>query len=247
MADAATLDPEASPAEGTTQLADAHIHCVPEDAIAAGTAAGVRRMGLCATSEADWARVAALAAAFPDTIIPSYGLHPWWAGEVEPGAQLDGVVARLEALLLEQPGAAVGEIGLDRCGKGLQSAPWERQVAAFSAQLALAAKLRRAISVHCVQAHTQLLELLAAHVEAWHGGGSEQRAPAVAGPGGSGAAEPGAGRAAPAGTASASAVRRYEGISGLLLHSWAGSAGVATRLINLFPRVPVVFSFHGEA
>ena len=71
-------------------------------------AVGVRRAVVNGSSEADWPDVAALAAAHP-VVLPSYGVHPWDAGNRSPAWQKN-LLARLDA----DPRAAVGEIGLDR-------------------------------------------------------------------------------------------------------------------------------------
>jgi TatD DNase family protein len=74
-------------------------------------------------------------------------------------------------VLRADPTAGVGEIGLDRWIvdgikpgdpriAGLRVAPLEEQGEVFGAQLALAAELNRAASIHCVQAFGALLALL---------------------------------------------------------------------------------------
>ena len=76
--------------------------------------------------------------------IAFFGHHPWeflTEASVDP-AQL---TAALEARLLAHPQAGVGEIGLDRL-KVREIPPAMR--AAFDAQLALAAKLRRPVVLH---------------------------------------------------------------------------------------------------
>ena len=69
--------------------------------------------------------------------------------------------ARLEAQLLAHPGAACGEIGLDHSARGLAAAPWARQLRSFNAQLAVAARLARPCSLHCVQAFGPLADAVA--------------------------------------------------------------------------------------
>src|SRR4030095_14349977 len=64
------------------------------------------------TREEDWDAVQAMSAGH-SWIIPSYGLHPWYAPS-RAGAWLKQVRARLES----DPRAAIGEIGLDRWVKG---------------------------------------------------------------------------------------------------------------------------------
>jgi TatD DNase family protein len=117
----------------------------------------------------DWPRVAALAAAHP-FVFPAYGIHPWDTGAPRPADWL----AQLRAQLLAHPQASVGEIGLDRWMldhaapddprlRGVVRAPMAAQIEAFLPQLALAAELDRAASIHCVQAYPELLPLLRQH------------------------------------------------------------------------------------
>jgi TatD DNase family protein len=129
----------------------------------------LRRIGLMravvnATNEEEWPVVAALAREYP-WVLPSHGIHPWDSGNRSPG-WFDG----LRAALLADPAAGVGEIGLDRFILGLKPgdpriagirvAPLDEQTEVFAAQLALAAELNRAASIHCVQAWGALLETL---------------------------------------------------------------------------------------
>jgi TatD DNase family protein len=126
---------------------------------------GVQRAVVNATNEEEWPLVAALAREY-DWILPSHGVHPWDSGNRSPNW-----LAGLRTQLTADPRAAVGEIGLDRWIidgikpgdpriAGLRVAPLEEQAEVFAAQLALAAELNRAASIHCVQAWGALLDLL---------------------------------------------------------------------------------------
>lgn len=119
------------------------------------------------TSEEEWPAVSALARAHA-WIVPSYGVHPWDAGNRSPGWQ-----AALRARVVAEPASHVGEIGLDRWIiddlkpddprlAGLRIAPLEEQAEVFSWQLALAAELNRAASIHCLRAIGPLQEILRA-------------------------------------------------------------------------------------
>lgn len=114
------------------------------------------------TCENDWPEVAALARTHA-VVRPSFGLHPWDAGNATP--------AWRDALLhvLAAPGAAIGEIGLDRWIldrarpddprlAGLRRAPLEEQRDAFRWQLALAAARNLPSSIHCLDAWGALRE-----------------------------------------------------------------------------------------
>jgi TatD DNase family protein len=155
-------------------LYDAHNHLqdawlVPHyDRVFADLAAvGVKRVVANGSSEADWPDVAALAAAHP-VVLPSYGLHPWDAGNRSPAWQ-----EKLRAHLDANPRAGVGEIGLDRWIltrakpddprlTGLRRAPIEEQAEIFLWQLGLAAEGNRPASIHCTDAWGQLDEFLRA-------------------------------------------------------------------------------------
>lgn len=104
-------------------------------------AAGVTRLVCCATREQDWAAVLELRRRPGIGIM--LGLHPWHVAAAVPG-WLD----RLEAQLLAQA-AGVGECGLDFRPDHPDPALQER---ALIAQLRLAIRLDRPVSLHCVRA-----------------------------------------------------------------------------------------------
>jgi TatD DNase family protein len=180
-------------------LYDAHQHyhfdaLTPHrSAIAADLrAVGLKGAVVNATNEAEWPVVAALARG-QAWIRPSFGIHPWDAGNRTPG-WLDG----LRAVLLADETAGVGEIGLDRWIidgvrpgdpriAGLRVAALDEQTEVFATQLALAAGLNRAASIHCVQAFGALLEVLQATARPARGfllhgyGGPAEMIPAFAG------------------------------------------------------------------
>jgi TatD DNase family protein len=114
--------------------------------------AGVARMVVNGSTEADWPVVADLARRYPDLIIPAFGLHPWYVAKRTPGW-----FDTLEKLLREFPDAAVGEIGLDRW---IPEYDWADQVAVFLAQWRLAVALGRPAEVHCLRAFGHLEQLL---------------------------------------------------------------------------------------
>jgi TatD DNase family protein len=125
-----------------------------EPMLAAMACAGVECCVVNATRESDWEAVAALAQAYPEKLIPAFGIHPWHAHEA--GGQWQ---ARLRGLLDSFPQASVGECGLDRW----VAVPGpELQWPVFLAQLRIAREMRRAVSIHCVRAWGLLLDALAA-------------------------------------------------------------------------------------
>lgn len=128
-------------------------------------AVNLRRAVVNGTCEADWPAVAALAARY-SWVFPSYGLHPWDAGN-----RAAGWFDRLKERLAAEPHAAIGEIGLDRwildSAKpddprlaGLRRAPLEEQGEVFIKQLSLAAAENRPVTIHCLQAFGALEGLL---------------------------------------------------------------------------------------
>ncbi|MCQ2392003.1 MAG: TatD family hydrolase [Kiritimatiellae bacterium] len=71
-----------------------------------------------------------------------FGCHPWQVGQVATEE-----MARIEAALLDNPQAGVGEIGLDRLHKP-DAAAFSRQRAVFVHHLELAARLNRPVVLH---------------------------------------------------------------------------------------------------
>src|SRR4051812_28013811 len=68
---------------------------------------GVKQAVVNGTCETDWPDVTALAQEF-SIVAPSYGLHPWDAGNRTPAWEKN-----LTAVLDANPRGGVGEIGLD--------------------------------------------------------------------------------------------------------------------------------------
>lgn len=129
------------------------------------SAAGIRRAVANGTSESDWDAVKTLAAKNP-MVLPSYGLHPWDAGN-----RSTDWLKKLRAYLDADPTAGVGEIGLDRWIldrarpddprlKGLRRAPIEEQTEVFLVQLELAAARNLPASIHCLDAFGPMYDVL---------------------------------------------------------------------------------------
>ncbi|RFC49530.1 MAG: TatD DNase family protein [Verrucomicrobia bacterium] len=118
-------------------------------------AQGLVRLVVNGTRESDWDRVSALAAQYPDLVIPSYGLHPWWSRERSP-TWLEDLEARLRA----DPRAGIGETGLDRWME--DPAPADQEDVLL-AHLELAVRLHRPLSLHCLRAWGQLDAILRTH------------------------------------------------------------------------------------
>ncbi len=138
------------------RLFDAHDHlqnypgaAALREALEQASAAGVKGMLCCGTAPDDWGSVLALAAEHKG-IVPSFGLHPWFADKA--GA---GWLELLEDFLTRAP-SCVGEIGLDHA-VGVGPAGQEE---VFRAQLRLAKKLKRPVTIHCVKAWGRLEAIL---------------------------------------------------------------------------------------
>jgi len=141
---------------------DAHCHLQDprfgndvEGIVAACRARGIAKMVVNGTRESDWDRVADLAERYPDLVIPSYGLHPWWSRERSQRWRED-----LESRLRANPVAGIGETGLDRWMENPDPADQEEILVAH---LELAARLNRPLSIHCLRSWGQLLDVLKAH------------------------------------------------------------------------------------
>ncbi len=97
------------------EFVDAHNHLQDgrftgkqDDLVAAAVRTGVVRLVVNGTAEADWQDVADLARRHPQ-VVPSFGCHPWHLDRRTPDWR-----RQLERSINATPGAAVGEIGLDR-------------------------------------------------------------------------------------------------------------------------------------
>jgi TatD DNase family protein len=127
--------------------------------------ANVGRVVVNGTCQTDWADVTGLARAHP-VVGPSLGLHPWDAGNATPTWR-DDLCRALDAT----PGAAIGEIGIDRWIldrarpddprlAGLRRASLAEQIEIFVWQLELAAERNLPASIHCLDAWGELLRAL---------------------------------------------------------------------------------------
>jgi len=161
------------------RLFDAHNHLQDErfsgrqdELVAACRGVGVVRMVVNGSGESDWDAVAALARRFPDLVIPSFGIHPWYVHE-RTSAWKD----RLNRTLDVVPGSVVGEVGLDRwileCPPAARAgispewathraAPLAEQEDVFAEQMQIATERNLPVSIHCLQAWGALSDRLRA-------------------------------------------------------------------------------------
>lgn len=139
-------------------LYDAHNHLQDDrlapwlaDLLAGLPSLGIRAAVVNGSAEDDWEAVAGLARRH-SWIIPSFGLHPWYMKERSPRW-----LERLEHYLREFPRAPVGEMGLDRW---IENPDIPEQTEVFRAQMEIAVKLDRPVTIHCLRAWGLLDELL---------------------------------------------------------------------------------------
>jgi TatD DNase family protein len=144
------------------KLFDTHCHLQDPKFDDAGAVAGravdrgVAWMLVCGYDLPSSERAVAMAARSP-ALLPAVGVHPHDANDVS-----DEVLASIEALAADQRVVAVGEIGLDFY-RDLSPRDTQREV--LAAQLDMAARLRKPVSVHSRGAEDELFELLAAYAE----------------------------------------------------------------------------------
>ena len=123
--------------------------------LAHARAVGVGGTVLCAGDPAHWERVEATARTHG---LPwQLGLHPWWAGALDPADQQPW----LDALAERELPHGLGEIGLDALRPDTEEAA-ERQEAALRAQLDLARERDWPITLHGVRRWGRLVEILEA-------------------------------------------------------------------------------------
>lgn len=136
-------------------MIDAHAHLTDArfaddvDAVMQrAAAAGIERVLSCGEDLESSERALALARAHPQLLRAAVGFHPHRAGSCDAEA-----LSRLRELALDPLVVAVGEIGVDLSGR---SAPVERQRAALTAQLRLAAELELPVVLHLRDAASEL-------------------------------------------------------------------------------------------
>jgi TatD DNase family protein len=138
------------------RLIDTHIHLANFPDVDAAFFKKLHQKGisLCVSisaCEKDWVKTAELARKYADSVIPAFGLHPWYVGQNDQQKLSD-----LEAYLQAFPNALVGECGLDRVKK----TDLDTQTDVFLKQIDLAEKYHRVLVVHAVKAVGLLEKLL---------------------------------------------------------------------------------------
>lgn len=142
------------------RLFDAHCHlqdrrilAVAPHLIQSSLESGILQFAVNGVTEKDWNTVKKMGEDY-HCVIPNFGIHPWYVKE-----RSEGWLSLLKDYFASTPAAAVGEIGLD---KGVQGKKIEftEQVEVFREQLKLAKDLERPVSIHCVRAYGDLMEIL---------------------------------------------------------------------------------------
>jgi TatD DNase family protein len=125
------------------------------DVLARAVDAGVTRQVVTGADLASSRSAAALAAAHPDMLWSTAGVHPHHAAEFEPARREE-----LRELLSLPRVVAAGECGLDYFR---DISPRATQRAAFAAQLQIAGDAGRPVFLHQRDAHEDFLAILAEH------------------------------------------------------------------------------------
>ena len=131
----------------------------------------------CAVSTIDWKDTLNYASK-SKFILPALGVHPWYLGdiliennnpeEIEKYLRWDWL-DELEQHVSQHPSLIVGEIGLCKMARFVREFPKEQggkttalnlQKLVFRRQFELAAKYSRPVTVHCVNMHGALMEIL---------------------------------------------------------------------------------------
>ncbi|OVA00014.1 TatD family [Macleaya cordata] len=135
-------------------LQDPRIHHLAPQIIRTALDSGVIRFAVNGVSEKDWSVVKQMSEDYPSSVIPCFGLHPWYILERTPSW-----FTTLKDFFDATPSAAVGEIGLDKGSHG-KKIDFMDQVQVFRQQLELSKELKKPASIHCVRAFGDLLEIM---------------------------------------------------------------------------------------
>lgn len=154
------------------KLVDAHTHVHPEQHAAAAALARRGLWQLVAATRPDQCQQVADLAESCERIIPTFGLHPWYAADF-PADAMDAWLQRAHI---------IGEVGLDTVWT---NTPLDRQRAVFLHQLQLAVQLKKPVMLHTKGAEAEVLELLQQHtppqtIVHWYSGPTEHLAGYIA-------------------------------------------------------------------
>ncbi len=134
-------------------LHDPRLRASQEAWLEQATLTGLTGICSCGTSPADWEATRTLAHhPFPFRLVSGFGVHPWYVRDLPTDWQ-----EQLEAIIVQEPTAVIGEIGLD----GLKdTTSWELQESILRRQLTLAVKHNRPVVLHGARAWGRLVEVL---------------------------------------------------------------------------------------
>lgn len=127
---------------------DTHIHLQDIKSTAAKNilqnmhSLGIVKLINMSSTKNDWQGNASLAERFANTVIPAFGIHPWYVS----GHSADDLPV-LDSFLQKYPVAIVGEIGLDGAKSDIK-----KQCEMFFAQTDIAKRHHRPASIHCIRA-----------------------------------------------------------------------------------------------
>lgn len=129
---------------------DTHIHLQDyksinaTDIIAKAKILNIKKLICVSAEEKDWPNVTQFFNAYPDVVVPAFGIHPWYVNNTLPDWQ-----DRLCSLLRQYPCSLVGECGIDGYKPFM-----EQQIETFKFQSDLAKKLHRPLIVHAVKSQS---------------------------------------------------------------------------------------------
>lgn len=124
------------------------------------TRTGITGFFTCGLGPEDWVEVQRMANYFSPTVLPSYGIHPYWAAahdDEQCRSAMEGLIN-----ILNQ-GIALAECGLDYRPQWSESIQIKRQRWVFIEQLKLAKSCRKPVVLHSVRAHQDVLRMIKAH------------------------------------------------------------------------------------
>lgn len=142
-------------------LTDARVEASAPALIADAAARGIARFILGGVDPEEWDRQKRLHTAFPERIVPVFGLHPWWIASRAHDDRITPALARLSSELEASPRIcrAVGETGLDFHPRFQQSSH-ALQETVFREHLRLARLHHVPVVLHVVRAHERALTIL---------------------------------------------------------------------------------------
>ena len=104
------------------------------------------------TNPSDWAQIQHLGNLFPDSVIPFFGVHPWFVENL-PDNWFYMLKKYISAAM-----CGIGEIGLD--GSSMRRKNMGKQERIFTSQLEAAVELSLPVSIHCVSAWGKIISIL---------------------------------------------------------------------------------------